>query len=118
LRAIWWPQRWVRLSAIRFRFRLSGRSTLKLGNLLIGVPHDAAHRHVDLRSLLTHLDVGQLWDPVIKPMLIGSIPPGLFAAIAFYVFTYWGVTPLSDPQKVETGSARKARIQELAAARR
>jgi uncharacterized protein (DUF2062 family) len=92
-------------------------STLKLGNLLIGVPHDAAHRHIDLRSLLTHLDVGQLWNPVIKPMLIGSIPPGLFAAIAFYVLTYWGVTVFQTRRKSKLAARARLRIQELAAAR-
>jgi uncharacterized protein (DUF2062 family) len=92
-------------------------STLKLGNLLIGVPHDAAHRHVDLHSLLTHLDVGQLWEPVIKPMLIGSIPPGLFTGIAFYVLTYWGVTAFQTRRKSKMAARARARIQELAAAR-
>ncbi|WP_394688625.1 DUF2062 domain-containing protein [Hoeflea sp.] len=91
--------------------------TLKLGNLLIGVPHDAAHRHVDLHSLLTHLNVSQLWEPVIKPMLIGCVPPGLLTAIAFYVLTYWGVTAFQTRRKSKLAARARVRIQELAAAR-
>ncbi|EDQ32503.1 hypothetical protein HPDFL43_11906 [Hoeflea phototrophica DFL-43] len=92
-------------------------STLKLGNLLIGVPQGAGHRHVDLHSLLTHLDVGQLWEPVIKPMLIGCVPPGLFTAICFYVLTYWGVTAFQTRRKSKLAARARLRIQELAAAR-
>jgi uncharacterized protein len=92
-------------------------STLKLGNLLVGVPADAGHRHVDLQSLLRHLDLGQLWEPVLKPMLIGSLPPGLFSAIAFYALTYWGVTAFQTRRKSKLAARARARIQELTAAR-
>jgi uncharacterized protein (DUF2062 family) len=91
--------------------------TLKLGNLLIGVPAGAEHRHVDLAALLTHLDVSQLWNPVLKPMLIGCIPPGIFTAIVFYVVTYWGVAAFQTRRKSRLAARARARIKELTAAR-
>jgi len=92
-------------------------STLKLGNMLIGV--EVAHqRHVDLEALLRRLDVGQLWDPVIKPMLIGAIPPGIVCAVGFYILTYWGVNLFQRRRKSKLAARAKARIQEMASARK
>lgn len=91
--------------------------TLKLGNLLVGVPADSSHRHVDLQSLLRHLDLGQLWEPVLKPMLIGSLPPAVFSGIVFYGLTYWGVTAFQTRRKSKLAARARARIQELTAAR-
>ncbi|WP_299861397.1 DUF2062 domain-containing protein [uncultured Hoeflea sp.] len=91
--------------------------TLKTGNLLIGAPAGAEHRHIDLKPLLMHLDFSQLWEPVLKPMLIGCIPPGMFTAITFYLLTYWGVTAFQTRRKSRLAARARARIQELKAAR-
>jgi holo-[acyl-carrier protein] synthase len=56
-------------------------------------------------ALLTHLDVGQLWEPVIKPMLIGSIPPGVIHRRSHFMFSPTGVCGRFRPAKVETGGA-------------
>jgi holo-[acyl-carrier protein] synthase len=68
-------------------------------------------------ALLTHLDVGQLWEPVLKPMLIGSIPPGLFTGDRILCPHLLGCAGFSDPRKSKLAARAKARIQELAAAR-
>lgn len=47
--------------------------------------------HVDLGELFGQLDFSQLWAPVIKPMLVGCLPPGLLSAAIVYGVTYWGV---------------------------
>jgi len=91
--------------------------TIKIGNMLIGIETGAHHKHVDLGALLKHLDVSQLWEPVLKPMLIGSIPPGVVSGIAFYILTYWGVRAFQVRRKSRLAARAKARIQELAAAR-
>lgn len=92
-------------------------STHKLGNMLIGVEVGAHHRHVDLEALLRRLDLSQLWDPVIKPMLIGAIPPGIICAVGFYILTYWGVRVFQTRRKSRLAERAKARIKEMAAAR-
>ncbi|MDP2122112.1 MAG: DUF2062 domain-containing protein [Hoeflea sp.] len=90
-------------------------STLKLGNMLIGV--EVAHqRHVDLEALLGRLEVSQLWDPVIKPMLIGAIPPGLVCAVGFYILTYWGVGLFQTRRQSRLAARAKTRIKDMAAA--
>ncbi|OCW57701.1 DUF2062 domain-containing protein [Hoeflea olei] len=93
-------------------------STLKLGNLLIGIETGAHHKQIDLEALLGRLDISQLWDPVLKPMLIGAVPPGIITGIGFYIVTYWGVRAFQARRKSRLAARAKARIQELAAARR
>lgn len=90
-------------------------ATLKVGNLLIGMPPGAHHKHVNLEALLRHLDVSQLWDPVLKPMLIGSLPLGISSGIAFYILTYWAVTAFQARRKLRLAARAKARMQSLSA---
>ncbi|MCO6407546.1 DUF2062 domain-containing protein [Hoeflea alexandrii] len=91
--------------------------TLKVGNMLIGVETGVHQKHVNLEALLRHLDVGQLWEPVLKPMLIGAIPPGVITGVAVYVLTYWGVRAFQTQRKSRLAARAKARLRELAAAR-
>lgn len=61
----------------------------KLGHRIL---HDADRKaDIDLLQLFGQLDFGELWTPVIKPMMVGCIVPGLLCAMAFYGATYWGV---------------------------
>ena len=62
------------------------------------------HDHLDLGALVSHLDVSQLWRPVLEPMLIGSLPPGLVCGMAVYAVTYFGIR-----------SFRNRRLQRLTA---
>ncbi|KGD99139.1 DUF2062 domain-containing protein [Rhizobium sp. YS-1r] len=64
--------------------------TWKIGEVMLG--HSAAgHDRIDLGALFHHLDISQLWRPILEPMLIGSIPPGLLCGLLFYAVTYLGV---------------------------
>ncbi|MDF1607732.1 DUF2062 domain-containing protein [Hoeflea sp. YIM 152468] len=91
--------------------------TIKLGNMLIGVETGAHQKQVNLEALLRHLDIKQLWDPVLKPMLIGAIPPGLVSGITFYILTYWTVRAFQLRRKSALAMRAKARLKEMAAAR-
>lgn len=91
--------------------------TIKIGNMLIGIETGVHQKHVNLELLLRHLDISQLWDPVLKPMLIGAIPPGVISGVGFYLLTYWGVRAFQARRKSKLAERAKARIQELAAAR-
>ncbi|WP_417409712.1 DUF2062 domain-containing protein [Hoeflea sp.] len=91
--------------------------TIKIGNMLIGVETGAHQKHVNLEALLRHLDVKQLWDPVLKPMLIGAIPPGVITGVGFYILTYWGVRAFQTRRRSRLAARAKVRLQELAAKR-
>jgi len=92
--------------------------TIKIGNMLIGIETGAHQKHVNLEALLRHLDISQLWEPVLKPMLIGAMPPGVVSGIAFYILTYWGVSAFQARRKSKLAERAKVRIKELTAARK
>lgn len=87
--------------------------TLKLGNMLIGIETGAHQKHVNLEALLRHLDVSQLWEPVLKPMLIGAIPPGVVSGVAFYILTYWTVRAFQARRKSRLAERARMQLQEL-----
>jgi uncharacterized protein (DUF2062 family) len=77
--------------------------TWKIGEVMLG--HGAAgHEQLDLGELFAHLDVSQLWRPILEPMLIGSLPPGLVCGLIIYAITYFGIR-----------SFRNRRLQRLTA---
>lgn len=51
--------------------------TWETGKWLLGTNGEKSH--IDLAALFESLDFAQLWEPVLKPMLVGAIP---FAAIS------------------------------------
>jgi uncharacterized protein (DUF2062 family) len=64
--------------------------TWKLGEAMLG--QDASgHDHLDLGALFAHLDVSQLWRPILEPMLIGSLPPGVVCGVFIYAIAYFAI---------------------------
>lgn len=88
--------------------------TMKVGNFIIGVEQGARHAHINLEALLRHLDMSQLWDPVLKPMLIGSLPLGIVSAVVFYIATYWSVAVFQSRRRLRLAAKAKQRINNLA----
>lgn len=63
----------------------------EIGNRILGEATRVGSRHIDLVKLLEHADFRQVWDPVLKPMLIGSIPPALLSGVIIYLLLFWVV---------------------------
>ncbi|KQT55309.1 MULTISPECIES: DUF2062 domain-containing protein [unclassified Aureimonas] len=63
-------------------------ATYEVGRLILGVspaPGDAAAPS-GLTHALMNRDLAAIWEPIVKPMLVGSVPLGLgFAAVAYGV---------------------------------
>ncbi|MBB4350565.1 MULTISPECIES: DUF2062 domain-containing protein [Rhizobiaceae] len=68
--------------------------TWEVGQFMLGA--EPTSRHIDLEALFAHLDVSQLWGPVLEPMLVGSLPLGLLCALFFYAVTYLAVRGFRD----------------------
>lgn len=78
------------------------------GYILTAGTHE---RHIDLVTLFRDLKFTQLWEPVLKPMLVGGIPLGLFFAVIFYGLTYWGVTAFRARRRLRIAERAKARVK-------
>lgn len=77
-------------------------STYKLGNFILSgkTPEEGDHAASNLEGI-SLLDGGVggiwssmlgLWDPFLKPMLIGGIPLGIFFGIIGYIVTRWAAS--------------------------
>jgi uncharacterized protein (DUF2062 family) len=65
-------------------------STYALGHFVLGGPAEAAEPH--FQHMFHHMQLAQLWRPLLEPMLIGALPLGLIFAFAAYGLTRWGMT--------------------------
>lgn len=84
-----------------------------LGHRLL-VTHDGAQRAgLDLARLVSDFDLGQLWAPILKPMLVGGVIPGLICGLVFYGLTYWGVAVFQDRRRRKL-AARAAALRPVA----
>lgn len=62
-------------------------STLEIGRFILTGTKPASGTPEKLGQMLYHLDLHVLWGPVLKPMIVGSIPLGLAFGAAAYVLT-------------------------------
>jgi len=62
-------------------------ATLGLGKFILRGEHPAGVGPDDIGHLLWHLEFEKLWEPLLKPMAIGSLPLGVAAALIVYVIT-------------------------------
>ncbi|WP_183807154.1 DUF2062 domain-containing protein [Mycoplana azooxidifex] len=65
--------------------------TFRAGELVLGAASEHGGSPIDLAHLLDHLTFSDLWAPVIKPMLVGSLVLGVPLAAAAYLVTRFGV---------------------------
>lgn len=88
--------------------------TFRVGRVILGSPvHHAAQPQVDAPSAYTLEAISGFFErawPVIKPMLVGSIPLGLTAAAACYAITYGTVVGYQKARasRVQSAAARRA----------
>lgn len=68
-------------------------------------------RHINLVQLFRHLDVAELWQPVLKPMLVGGLPLGILFGAIFYGITYWGVNAFRARRRLRMAARARARSQ-------
>jgi uncharacterized protein (DUF2062 family) len=83
---------------ITFPFIWAG--THKLGKFLLGSRYHPSDHNVNLIQHFKHGGFSQLWEPFLKPMLVGSIPLGITCAVIFYILTYWGVKAFQHRRRI------------------
>jgi uncharacterized protein (DUF2062 family) len=94
-------------------------STYNLGNFILSgeTPDDAAQNAPELKDVsffgnglggIMDAFIG-IWDPIIKPMLIGGIPLGIFFGIIGYMLTRWAAGVFNQTRRKRI--AKKAEKQ-------
>ncbi len=73
--------------------------TWEIGHLILARDSGGQGGGVDLPALWHKGDLSQIWDPVLKPMLIGGIPPAIVSGVIVYALTYYGVKSFKTRRK-------------------
>ncbi|TPW31999.1 DUF2062 domain-containing protein [Pararhizobium mangrovi] len=73
-----------------FTFPFIWAGAYELGTWILGT-ESVREKPIHLAQMVHDLDLADIWQPILKPMLVGGAPIGLVFAAAFYVLTYWGV---------------------------
>ncbi|MCT8998929.1 DUF2062 domain-containing protein [Chelativorans intermedius] len=87
-------------------------ATLELGKLILYGRHPSSIGPMDIGHLLWKLEFSKLWEPFIKPMVVGSLPLGIAAGLIFYVLTRWTVAAFQEQRRRRL--AERARRRALA----
>lgn len=66
-------------------------ASYKLGMYMLVDNFQGQVPSIHLGRLFRDLDLNQLWQPVIKPMLLGCLPFALGFGLLFYIVTYMSV---------------------------
>ncbi|MTI17397.1 DUF2062 domain-containing protein [Rhodobacteraceae bacterium RKSG542] len=94
-------------------------STLKLGNLILGKPVHKSTHAVEMGDHIFNKSFDALW-PIMKPMLIGSVPIGIVVGLVFYVIVRVGVQAYQNTRNhrlqlrqkaAEIAARQRARVQ-------
>lgn len=60
-------------------------ATYEIGVMMMGVGEAQALSGQQMLHMLTHLEISQLWKPLLQPMILGSLPLSAVCATVFYV---------------------------------
>lgn len=82
-----------------FTFPFIWAATYKLGHHMLDSGQNVDGSHIDLIGLVRNVDFGQLWGPIIKPMLIGCLPLGIVSGVIFYGLTFWSVRTFQERRR-------------------
>jgi uncharacterized protein (DUF2062 family) len=85
--------------------------TWKIGEVMLGQSTDG-HDSLDLGALFAHLDISQLWRPILEPMLLGALPPGIVCGAIIYAITYFGIRSFRD-RRLERLTARAGALKAM-----
>jgi uncharacterized protein len=85
-------------------------STFKLGHIILDRgKQEVEHVSINLGDLLSRIDWTHLWQPILKPMLIGSIPPAVVSGVFFYGLTFYSVRAFQRRRKRVLAEKAEAR---------
>lgn len=66
-------------------------ASLELGKFILYGQEASEIVPAHLGSTLVHMQLAELWGPILKPLTVGSIPLGFVFALVFYGLARWAV---------------------------
>jgi uncharacterized protein (DUF2062 family) len=96
-------------------FPLVWASTYEVGRAILRAEVPDGSAPPGLETALTHLDIAAIWDPYLKPMLVGSIPLGLAFAGLSYLLVRFGAASFQASRARRAQERSATRIRPVAA---
>ncbi len=84
-------------------------ATYELGLIMLGTEGNGAMAGQDILHMLRHLEISHLWEPVLKPMLIGSVPLAAASAVVFYAAAYYAARLFQSRRHIRRQTKMQAR---------
>ncbi len=76
--------------------------TYALGRFILYGTHPENVEPIQLMDIFRQMDFGQLWTPLLKPMMIGGFPLGLIAGLICYFGIRWSLTRFQNQRRIRT----------------
>ncbi|MGI0523757.1 DUF2062 domain-containing protein [Rhizobium giardinii] len=75
-------------------------ATYEVGVVMLGAGGSGALTGEEIVNRLSHLELAHLWEPLLKPMLIGSVPIAAASAAVFYVLAFYAAKLFQSRRQV------------------
>lgn len=85
-------------------------ATYEVGLVILGTSGNGAMAGQDILHMLGHLEVSHLWEPVLKPMLVGSVPLAAVSAVIFYVAAFYAAKLFQARRHLRRQTRMQARM--------
>jgi uncharacterized protein (DUF2062 family) len=86
-------------------------ATFKMGHLILDRgKEEVEHVSINLGDLMSRIDWAHLWQPILKPMLVGCIAPAVLSGLLFYALTFYSVRAFQERRRrllIEKAAARQ-----------
>ncbi len=82
----------------------------EVGVMILGTGGSGALTGENILHMLGHLETAHLWEPLLKPMLIGSVPVAAASAALFYVVVLYAAKLFQSRRQVRRSGRAKVRM--------
>lgn len=92
-------------------FPLLWGTSWEIGSYMLGTSSSGHEGGIDLHHLYSTLSIGDLWEPVIEPMLVGAVPPALASGALVYGAVYFAARSFQTRRRNKLLDIARARLE-------
>ena len=86
-------------------------ATWEVGHRMLG-KGDPVNGAVDLEHMFHTFGLAHIWQPILKPMLVGAVPLAAISIVVLYPFTYVAVDRFQRQRRARLSARARARLAE------
>lgn len=86
-------------------------ATWEVGRFILG-QGGTSGAALDLHRLWHEFGIAHIWEPILKPMLVGAIPLAVISTVLVYACTYFAVDRFQRQRRARLSARARARLAE------